>query len=168
MIRITNLLASALFFCAMALTANAQTIEIHHPYAISSSGPTGAGFFVVHNLTEEDDRLIGVRSDLARRTELHTHEENGEGVMTMRRVDEGFPIPAGGMLELKRGAHHVMFMGIDSAWEEGQLLPITLIFENAGEVELLLEVDNDRAPDMHGGHGDMDHDHSEHMEHSDS
>lgn len=161
-------LSAALF---LALPAAADDIKIHHGYAISS-GPTaqtGGAYFVIHNMGA-DDRLIGVRSEHARRTELHTNEDAGDGVMKMRHVEEGFDVPAGAELIFKRGGHHVMFMGLNAPFVQDDELEIVLLFENAGEIAVTVPVDNDRVPMDHGAmdHGDMDHGDMDHdsMDHS--
>ncbi len=54
---------------------------------------------------------------------------------------------------LKRGGDHVMFMGLNSAWEQGDLLPLTLVFEKAGEIDLEVQVDLERQETMdHSSH----------------
>ena len=37
-----------------------------------------------------------------------------------------------------------MFSGLDAPLTQGQLVPVTLVFENAGEVEITVPVDLDR------------------------
>ena len=63
-------------------------------------------------------------------------------------------LPAGGMIMMERGGTHVMFMGLADPFEQGEMIPLTLIFETAGEMEIEVPVDLERQP----GHG-MSHDH---------
>lgn len=142
----------ALSFGAMA----AAEVKIDDAYARSSNPMAGAAFMVIHNLGDTDDRLIGVRSDAAARTELHTHIQSDNGVMQMIHIEEGLGLPAGGDLLLQRGSDHVMFMGLTAPFEDGATIPITLIFETAGEIEVDVIVDQTRMPmpDMdHGADG---------------
>ena len=146
-------LATATLF---ALPAFADSIMVLDPYARASS-PTakaGAAFMTLHNMSQKDDRLIAVRTDAARRAELPTHKETGDGVMQMMEVEEGFPVATGEMIHLKRGGEHVMLMGLTGPLEQGADITLTLIFETAGEVEVSIPVDNERAPEAgaHGGH----------------
>ena len=152
---------SKTFFGAIALaifTATASVadgIMIHDAYARSAGkmAKAGAAFFMIKNETDQDDRLIDVKSTAAKKVELHTHVDQGGGVMKMVHVEDGFAIPAGGMHMLKRGGDHVMFMGLNSAWEQGDLLPLTLVFEKAGEIDLEVQVDLERQETMdHSSH----------------
>ena len=114
---------------------------------------------VVTNDSDTPDRLIAARTDVAARVELHTHIEDGEGVMRMIEVEDGFEVPAGGEAVLKRGGQHVMMMGLNQSLLQGESIEITLTFENAGDMVLTVPIDNERL-DM-SGHGDHSgHNHS--------
>lgn len=136
-------------------TLFAGDIMINDAYARSStpSSVTGAAFLMLMNHSDTDDRLISASSEVAKRVELHTHEEDANGVMKMMEVEEGFAIPAGGMHALKRGGDHIMFMGLNAPLVQGEEIPVTLTFEQAGEIEVMIQVDLERKPD----HGAMDH-----------
>lgn len=132
-------------------------IEVHDAYARSSNTMAGAAFMVIHNQGDTDDRLIGVASDAAQRVELHTHIEDDNGVMRMVHVEEGMIVPAGGEIVMKRGADHVMFMGLTAPFEQDDVLSVTLIFETAGDVTVEIPVDQDRTEDHGMDHNDMGH-----------
>lgn len=153
-------LLGALAAFAIAAPAWAD-IEIHDQYARSSNAMAGAAFMVIHNHGDTDDRLISVTSDAAQRVELHTHIEDENGVMRMIHVEEGLAIPADGEILMQRGSDHVMFMGLTAPFEQDDMITITFLFENAGEVVVEIPVDQNRVD--HGAmgedmdHGDMDH-----------
>ncbi|SFD94023.1 copper chaperone PCu(A)C [Roseivivax sediminis] len=138
---------------ALTATAAAADITLTDAYARSASpaAKSGAAFFVIENDTDSDDRLVSVASEAAAKVELHTHQEDDTGMMLMRPVEGGFAIPAGGTHALERGGDHVMFMGLTEGWEQGDTIPVTLTFENAGEMVIEIPVDNERQPD-HGAH----------------
>jgi len=144
---------------SLALPALAGGIEVHDAYAIQSmpGGPTAAAFMVIHNHGGAPDRLIGVGSDIAARTELHTHIADDNGVMQMTKVEEGLDLPTDGTIEMVRGSHHVMFMGVNATLDDGQTFPVTLMFEDAGEVVVEVTVDLDRRTEGGMDHGAMDH-----------
>ncbi|WP_170326825.1 copper chaperone PCu(A)C [Ruegeria arenilitoris] len=147
-------LLATLATALLATSAWAQdAISVNDAYARSSgkSAKAGAAFMMIQNAGETDDRLIGVKSDAAARVELHTHKVDDNGVAKMVHVEEGFVIPAGEMHMLKRGGDHVMFMGLTAPFEHGATVPVTLIFEKAGEVEIEIPVDLERQDK--GGHG---------------
>ncbi|WP_371169370.1 copper chaperone PCu(A)C [Aliiroseovarius sp. 2305UL8-7] len=126
-----------------------ESIMINDAYARASgmNAIAGAAFFEIMNHGDQDDRLIAVKSDVAKRVELHTHMETADGVMKMMEVEGGFPVAAGGMHALKRGGDHVMFMGLNQPFEDGSTINITLVFEKAGEMSVEIPVDLKRKPD---------------------
>ena len=152
-----TLLAGA---ATLLMTAPAfAEIEVHDPYARAASAmsKTGAAFMVIHNHGGAPDRLIAASSDAAARVELHTHEEDANGVMRMIHVEEGFELPTDGEILMERGGKHVMLMGLTDALEHGETVSVTLTFETAGDVVVDVPVDLERQD--HGGHGHMNHSH---------
>lgn|GEM_PF-462633 len=161
---------------ALSLPALAQDhpdgMHVHDVFARSMGGmgASGAVFFMMHNNTETDDRLLSARADVAERVELHTHKEDANGVMQMLPIDGGVALPAGEMHEFARGGDHVMLMGLTRELKDGDTFPLTLTFEQAGAITVEAVVDNARKPGEgmmeHSGHGD---DHSSHgMEEGDA
>jgi len=155
-------LIAALVAAPFALPAFAGSeISIEDPYAISSgmTAMAGAAFFTIHNAGDEDDRLVGAEADVSKLVQLHTHIISDDGVARMVEVPEGFPVPAGGDHVLMRGGDHVMFMGLNGPFEQDQIIPLTLIFEKAGRIEVDVPVDFERAaaamPGMQMGAGPM-------------
>ena len=141
---------------ALALPAFAEgNIMIQDPYArtMGGVGASGAVFFGIMNHGATDDRLIDAKSDTAQKVELHTHKDDGNGVMQMVHVPEGFVIPAMGSHALQRGGDHVMLMGLTRELKDGDIVTVTLVFEQAGEVVIEAPVDNARKAAM----GGMDH-----------
>ncbi len=127
-------------------------ITISDPYLrrVPPTAPTGAAFMTIEN-TGEADRLVDVRSDAAKRVELHTHIDLGDGKMQMSHDEDGFEIPEAGMHRLDRGADHVMFMGFGAPMAEDGSVTVTLVFEKAGDVTVEIPLQNDRMPMDHGG-----------------
>jgi len=152
----TRTFAAICLALATALPALAQSyIEIDDPYARVSrpNAPTGAVFMTLKNTGPTDDRLIAAAFAGARKTELHTHILNAQtGVARMIEVGEGFELPAGSLTPLARGGKHIMLMGLDAPLEDGEIISLSLTFEGAGEIQVMVPVDSRRAPD-HGGHG---------------
>jgi len=148
-------IAAAAAAIALATPLFADGIMVQDPYARTSSSKStsGAAFMMIYNETGSADRLVGVTSDIAKRVELHTHLEDANGVMKMMHVKEGFELPEGGMIEMKRGGKHVMLMGLTGPLAQGDKFTLTLAFEKAGEVVVEIPVDLERKP-MQGG---MDH-----------
>ncbi len=147
-----NVLKTSLAAAAVALLSStasfAGDIMVMDPYARSATkvSKSGAAFMTIMNHSATDDRLIAARSDIAKKVELHTHIKSDDGVMRMTHVEEGFNIPANGSHSLARGSDHVMFMGLANSMAQGDEFTLTLVFENAGEVEITVPVDLDRKP----------------------
>ena len=144
----------AALFAALIAAPAAADIMVMDPYAraASPSAKAGAAFMTLHNTGDADDRLIAVRADISKRVELHTHIEQGDGVVRMTEIEGGIALPAGAMHSLKRGSDHVMFMGLHGPLEQGADVTVTLVFEQAGEVVVTIPVDNERKPQA-GAHG---------------
>ena len=138
---------------ALASPALAQEIHILDTYARAASpmAKTGAAFMMIENIGGADDRLIGASSPAAQTVQMHTHREEG-GVMKMLHLEEGLPVPAGETVMLQRGGHHLMFMGLTESFEQGKMIPLTLIFETSGEITVDVPIDLTRKPEAHG-HG---------------
>ena len=147
-------LSLAALMAAIPLSVSADIIVID-PYARASSpaAKAGAAFMVLHNTGSEDDRLIAASSDASKLTQLHTHIDDGNGVMKMTHVHEGFVIKAFEKLLLERGGNHVMLMGLTDSLDQGETISVTLTFEKAGDMVVEIPVDLKRKPKGHG-HGD--------------
>lgn len=155
----TTLFAATAAVLSLAMPALAGDIMVKDPYARTSTmmSKSGAAFMMLMNHGSEDDRLVAASSDVAQRVELHTHIEDANGVMKMVEVEEGFPVPAGGMHALARGGDHVMFMGLNRSLAQGDIVTLTLTFEKAGDMTIEVPVDLERKPaqGMTMQHGQM-------------
>ncbi len=145
--RFQSTLLATLAVTALSTAAFADSIiSVEDGYARSSgmNAKAGAAFMVIRNTGDTGDRLVSAQSDVAARVELHTHKIDENGVAKMMQVEEGFAIPAGEAHMLQRGGDHVMFMGIKKPFEQGAKIPVTLVFEHAGEVRVEIPVDLER------------------------
>ena len=132
----------------MTTTAFAEGLMVKDPYARSArpNAPTGAAFMMLQNHTDQDLKLIGVRSDVAKRVELHSHIDKGDGIMQMRQIEGGIAIPAGESHMMKRGGDHVMLMGLNDPLVNGETISVTFEFENAEDLTVEIPVDSARKP----------------------
>ena len=168
--RLTLALGLVLAFAGSAFSGDAMIGDLHieAPWARASIGPAkaGAAYVTVVNHGGEADRLVAVETDVARRSELHTHLME-EGVMKMRQV-EAIEVDPGAPMVMAPGGLHVMLMGLKQPLEQGSRFPLRLVFERAGKVEVMVEV---LEPAAMGPSGDMKHDgsthdHDKHDDHS--
>lgn len=114
------------------------------------AGGTGAGFMTIRNTGSAPDRLVAARTPLAGVVELHTHIREGD-VMRMRPVP-AIDLPAGQEVRLQPGGLHLMLIGLTAALDPGGRVPVTLVFERAGEVEVQLAVEAAGARGPAQGH----------------
>jgi copper(I)-binding protein len=153
--RVTTLAATAALiagFAGAAVAADYKTgsITVSNPWARASMGMAraGAAFMTLKNDGSVDDTLVSAAANVAKKVELHTHIM-ANGIMKMRRVEGGIPVPAGSMTMLKPGGYHVMFMGLKAPFREGGSFPLTLTFARAGKVKVTVEIKSGAAM----GHG---------------
>ena len=149
--KINSFVTVLLFFFVLSTSLSAGPIAVFDSYA-RSTGPlakAGAAYMKIVNHSKQDDRLLSVYSDIAKKTELHTHVKDDNGVMKMLRLDEGIKIGAMKEHSLIRGGQHIMFMGLKEPFETGKTIPLTLLFEKAGEVGIEIIIDQDRKEKKH-------------------
>ncbi|MBU1334732.1 MAG: copper chaperone PCu(A)C [Alphaproteobacteria bacterium] len=139
-------LAAAILVATPAFAHNGVVhlgpINISLPFtrATLPNAPVGGGFLTIENTGTEADRLISATSTVAGDTQIHEMAMDGD-VMKMRQLVDGLEIPAGETAVLAPGGFHIMFMGLKQAFVEGETVAVTLTFEKAGSVEVLLPVE---------------------------
>jgi copper(I)-binding protein len=157
---LVGLVLTLLFSTAPLLWAHEFRIgdlEIEHPW--SRATPTGAkvaaGYLVIRNNGSTPDKLVSVTGEIAGMAEVHQMGVDDNGVMTMRPVEGGIEVPAGGEVALKPGAFHIMFMNLKHGVKKGDMFAGTLTFEKAGTVDVQFEVEDvNGQPDEHDDHDD--------------
>jgi copper(I)-binding protein len=92
------------------------------------------------NTGTEPDRLIGVESDIAMKSEVHESRVDANGIGSMVHV-QAIDVPPGETVSLEHGGYHIMFMGLTGPLTEGEMHKATLIFERAGRVEIEFQID---------------------------
>lgn len=138
----------------LSTAALAGDIAVKAPWARASAGMAKAGAAFMEITSDGGaDRLVAAAADVSDAVELHTHTMEGE-VMRMRRVD-AIDVPAGGAVKLEPGGFHIMFLGLHEPLKEGERFPLTLTFENAGDMTVEVEVRAAGAMGPMPGHGDM-------------
>jgi copper(I)-binding protein len=103
--------------------------------ATVGSIPSSAGYLTIQNNGTDNDWLMAATSDLARKTELHSMTMDN-GVMRMRQVEGGIPVPAGQMVTLAPGGYHIMLIGLNAPLHAGQAYDVTLDFRHAGPMTI--------------------------------
>lgn len=150
---------------AAAFAQASSTIKVENPWsrATPAGAQAGAVYMTLDNKANAADRLTAASSDVAAKVQIHEMSVVN-GVMRMRELPGGLPIPAGGSVTLKPGGYHVMLIGLKKPLTVGENIPVTLTFQNAGKVSITVPVQamGAKAPggtgnmNMPGGMGKMD------------
>jgi copper(I)-binding protein len=114
-------------------------LAIGHPWTRPTRGQTGAGYMKIGNSGTTPDRLTGGKSPAAEAVQIHEMHMD-RGVMRMREIEGGFAIPAGATVEMKPGGVHLMLFGLKQPFELKQRVPLTLVFERSGTIDVELVV----------------------------
>jgi len=122
---------------ALAHDYKLGALHIVHPWtrATPPTAQAGGGFLVITNTGTAADRLVAARSAAASRTEIHEMKMDGN-IMRMRELEKGLEIPPGATVTLKPGGYHVMFMGLKEPLKQDTHVPVTLVFEKAGSIDV--------------------------------
>jgi len=144
-------LCFALFFASVAVQA--QDILVEEPWARESPPgvQNGAAYMSLVNQSSDTDRLVSASAPVSETVELHTHLME-EGVMKMRQV-KAIEVAPSSATVLQPGGLHVMFIGLGEPLVAGESFPLTLNFENAGEITVEVPVMNPEQAMKHQGHG---------------
>ena len=108
-------------------------VSDQHVRATPPHSKNSAAFLTITNKTDQAIKLISASSDIADRVELHNHIKE-DGMMKMRQVEE-ITINANSHVSLQPGGYHVMFLGLKNDLTVGQIVKITLYFDNGDEVK---------------------------------
>jgi periplasmic copper chaperone A len=154
---VTSLLVLAT--CVVGSVARAEDVkagDIVISQAWSRATPNGAkigaGYFTIENKGTTSDKLVGVTGEISGKIEVHEMSMNN-GVMTMRPMDGGVTIDPGKTVKLAPGGYHLMIMDLKSPLKQGDKLPLTLSFEKAGKVAVVLDVEGIGAQGPGGSDG---------------
>lgn len=150
--------ALALTFSSFAAIAHEYAkadLLIEHPWArptLSASVPA-AVYFEIVNSGDVDDKLIAASSARAEHIELHKTEMNAQNIAKMSMVKDGIAAPADATTSMETGAYHVMLIGLANPLKAGEEFPMTLTFERAGDIEVIIKVeDREKSNSGHDHH----------------
>jgi copper(I)-binding protein len=126
---------------AQAADVRVKDLTVSGVWARASAGPAraGAAYLTIANHGKAMDRLVAVSTPAAKRADIHTTLME-KGVMKMRPV-KAVEVHPGEPAVLRPGGMHIMLMGLKAPLEEGKHFPLTLTFERAGSVEVMVMVE---------------------------
>jgi copper(I)-binding protein len=155
---VAALLLASLPAAAHGVKAGDLTLTDLWTRATPPGAPTAGGYLTITNNGKTEDMLRLVSSPGSAKAELHVMAMK-DGVMTMRPVEGGIVIPAGGKVTLAPDGYHIMFIHPKEPLKEGTKFPVSLTFTRAGQVDTFLHVlpIGAKGPEA-AGTGDMGHD----------
>jgi len=138
-VRLVSLIAAAVLFAAPASAQQYKvgSLEIDQPWtrATPPTAKAGGGFVTITNKGTTPDRLVAARSAASDKVEIHEMKMDGN-VMRMRELDKGLEIAPGATVALKPGGYHIMFMELKAPFAKDAKVPVTLVFEKAGSIDV--------------------------------
>ena len=142
------LFTASLMFSAGALAGAADNVSVHEPYVrlAPPNAPATGAFMVIRNGGAKDVKVVKADNPVSKVTELHTHLNEG-GVMKMRPV-AGIDVKAGGEAVLKPGSLHIMMIDLKAPMKEGDVVPITLTFDDGSAKQVEAKVVRPMAAGM--------------------
>jgi len=128
----------------------------HEPWSrpLAPGATVAAGYMHLMNHTTQPETLVAARAEGVGRVELHDMAEV-DGVMQMRPIEGGLPLAVDGMAAFQPGGKHLMFIDVSRSWNEGDVVPVTLVFESGTETVVDFAVTaskGDAASDEHAHH----------------
>ncbi len=138
------LLAAALLTlaaCSPGGAGSGEPATVQVSGAICRPTPTGrqmTGCYLTLTAATAD-RLVTASSPDANLVQIHESRIES-GMMMMRELREGLPLPAGQPVALAPGGNHLMLLGVKEPLVAGDTVALTLTFESSPPLELTASV----------------------------
>jgi copper(I)-binding protein len=126
-------------------------LVVHAAWARPTSpiATVGAAYMTITNHAMATDKLLGASSPVAAEVQLHGSTDDN-GVMRMRPID-ALEIASHGSATMDPGGMHFMLMQLATPLVAGSRFPMTLRFEQAGEVTVDVIVQDGAGAHAHSG-----------------
>jgi copper(I)-binding protein len=126
--------------CAHAADYKLGSITVRQPWSRpAQAGMNAVGFMTITNTGKTPVTLKRAESPAVSEVQMHQSAMAG-GVMTMRSLDQGVVITAGGQIVFAPGGYHFMLISLKQAQGVGQKLPVTLVFDRDRKLKVALDV----------------------------
>ena len=120
-------LISIALIAASAGALAQSSVEIKDPWVRATVAQQKATGAFMQLTAKTDSKLVEAKSPVAGVVEIHEMAMDNN-VMKMRQIP-GLALPAGKAVELKPGGYHVMLLDLKAQVKEGDVVPVTLVFE---------------------------------------
>lgn len=121
--------------------AGSEDVVVDKAWSRASIGISrpGAAYMSISNTADQPIMLIGIKTPVSMISEIHETKTNSEGVSSMMPTGE-ISIPPGETLELLPGGLHVMLVQLKSPLKQGKTFPLTLFFNDGGNLTVAVEI----------------------------
>jgi copper(I)-binding protein len=131
------------------------SLTVTDPWVKSAESGMTAAFGTLVNAGDADVTIVSAEADITDAMELHETVENDDGGMAMQPKEGGFVVPAGGEHELAPGGDHLMMMDLLRPVEPGEIVTITLTFDDGSTTAFEATVKAFTGADEEYQNGDM-------------
>jgi copper(I)-binding protein len=137
---LTRILILVVILSISSACSSTEVLSVEDGWARPGfQGDNSAIYLTIRNPKDQADILIEARSEVAKTTEIHLSKMDSAGIMTMEHQDQ-VPIPATDLVEFSPGGLHVMLVNLVQDLSVGESFPVSLIFQEAGELSVDVEV----------------------------
>jgi periplasmic copper chaperone A len=126
-------LGVALATAALAHEYKNSRLEIVHPWTLETDRPMAKVYMKIASKSNEEDRLLSVSSGAAQKATLSGAPDGSIGT--------AISIPAQGEVRLTRTGRHIVLEGLSARLNAYGRLPLSLIFERAGRMNIEVMVE---------------------------
>jgi periplasmic copper chaperone A len=126
-------------------------LDIGHPWSrpTPKEASIAGGYLTITNKGKTADRLIGGTSPVASQIEVHEIVDV-DGMAKTRPLANGIEIKPGKTVELRPGALRIVLLGLKEPLQVGQKIKGTLVFEKAGPVDIIYNVEENPGAAVSG------------------
>jgi copper(I)-binding protein len=131
------------------------TVEQAWARVVPGGARTGAVYLTIHRKSASDDLLLAVDSPAAKTTAVH-ESRTVDGIASMVPLPLGVPMPSHSEVVMRPGGLHIMLTGLSDDMKPGSTLPVRMVFQEAGSLDLEVPIMPLSSPDptiKHSGHG---------------
>ena len=122
---------AAMFLTSCAPDPVLRVVDARVRLAATPKNPAVGYFTVVGG--PKADRLLDVSSPVVIRTEIHESMTSGN-MMSMKPIEGGIEIPAGGVVEFKPGGKHAMMFNVNPGILPPRTLPMNFTFASGERI----------------------------------
>lgn len=130
---------SAVVLATMAVSTAYAQVAVEAPWVRATVAQQQATGAFMRLTAEKDAKLVRAESPIANIVEIHEMAVRNE-VMKMRQISD-IALPSGSTVELKPGGYHIMLIQLRRQVKEGDVVPITLTFEDAAGKQESMRID---------------------------